>query len=251
MVSRVVAQNPRPMRQVQEFVAKLRATRVFTVDSIESTYILNGHTRVATEEVAIEQEGNGIAILLNADFLSECNVFICKELAPLLEVDMSTLLIILAFPPEMVELTLKTQGILCVPEDLFCDKTSWIDDANAQVDNKCQSTTDKQGGAAVASTSRTRKVDSIKQQVYNFVGGMQKMEYDLFQPDRIITSPFHRGVAFPKRISKNSGFGNLPSPDDDGDDDGDENGDDDTSRSEYKAVNEVFGQCFVGHSSDQ
>ncbi|KIM82107.1 hypothetical protein PILCRDRAFT_88871 [Piloderma croceum F 1598] len=236
-VQRVVAQNPRPVRQVQEFLTKLRATHAFTVDSIESTYILNGHTRMATEEVAIEQKGNSIAILLSAGFLSECNVFIGKELALLLEVDMSMLLIILAFPPDMVELTLKTQGILCVPEDLFCDKTSWINDANAQVDNKCQS-------SKVVPLRHPlhvlNKSISIKQQIKDFVGGMQNMKYDLFQPDQIITSPFHRGIAFPKHISKNPGVGNLPSADDDGDD----NDNDNTSGSEYKAIYLVLSKAL-------
>lgn len=239
----MVGQNRRPTRQVLEFVAKLRAVGVFTVDSIESMYILDDHARMGTEEVAIEQEGNDISILLNANSLSQCNVFICKELAPLLEIDMSTLLIIFAFPPEMVELTLKTQGILCAPGDLFRDNASWIDYANARVDNKCKSTTDRKGGAAVASTPCTRQVNSIKQQIHDFVGDVQKMGYDLFQPDRIIISPFHRGVAFPKRIRKNPGVGNLPSVGDDPDCD--------TGGSEYQYVNELLGQCFVSHSSDR
>jgi hypothetical protein len=236
--NRLVARNPHPTRQVVELVGKLRAVGVFTVESIESTYTLDDHTHMGREEVAVEQEGNGLSILLSANSLSQCDVFICKELAPLLEVDMSTLLIILTFPPEMVELTLKTQGILDVPEDLFRDKASWIDDANAQVENQGQSTADQKSGVAVASASPAGRADLVKQQIRDFVGGVQKMGYDLFQPDRIVTSPFHRGVAFPKRVCKNPGVGNLSSVGED------------TPGSEYRVVNATLGECFVSRPFD-
>ena len=204
MVDRQAFHNRCPPHKIQELVAKLPYIDVFTVNSIEAEYTLEVHSHTGTEEVAVEEGGDHLSVLISVGSLSNSDVFICKELAALLDMDLRSLLIIIAFPPDMVELTMKTQGIQEVPEDPQRDP-SWIEGASGLVDNQGhtpQAVGDQTTSATVVSAAPAAKSDLDKMQVHDFLDGLQKMDGDLGQPTRVIASGSNGGLAVLKSISK-------------------------------------------------
>ncbi|KAF7971375.1 hypothetical protein HWV62_21338 [Athelia sp. TMB] len=104
----------KPTQEALQTLHQLRDVRIQTVDSIESTFTLDGVNVVDRDMLAIEQtpEHEGLCILISrASFSLAPDLCICGKLAEILGMDVHTLFNFASQPPETIEQLMKIQNI--------------------------------------------------------------------------------------------------------------------------------------------
>ena len=103
-----------PTQEALQTLHQLGGVRIQTVDSIESTFTLDGVKVVDQDMLAIEQtpEHEGLCILISrASFSLAPDLCICGKLADILGMDVHTLFNFASQPPETIEQLMKIQNI--------------------------------------------------------------------------------------------------------------------------------------------
>ena len=249
MVGRLVARNPCPTRKTLEILKNFEAIDIVKVNSIKSTYTLEGHSYTCTEKVAVELDESKILVLIDDDTKLEPDVSICKELASLLDIPMPTLFMSISMPHETVEGMMNAEGISDIPEGFLLDPG--VEGVHAQVNMpkpKVQVDDQSQGEAgafrapahAAAAAAAAQSICD-ESQLEDIRTGIQNMGQGSVQPDRVVGSAFNGGLVCPMPISKTAREAADASSS--ADDAQSARG----SQSDgYRSVNMVLGECFVG-----
>jgi len=96
--------------EVLELLTKLRSVAVLTVDSIDTTYCLEGNITTVADDLIVEQTPTDFNILVsNKCPPARWDFAICAELAFLLDINTSDLLLLISQPLEVVEAHLAVQ----------------------------------------------------------------------------------------------------------------------------------------------
>lgn len=118
---------------------KLKSIRVFTVDSIESTFTLDNFTHTDQEDLILEESPQDISVFIGQNYFAKSATYdvpICAKLADMLDLDLNLLFTLVSSTPELIELLLKVQNIPEIPAGHR--DSSWLRDSDpSEIHTRC------------------------------------------------------------------------------------------------------------------
>ncbi|KDQ14779.1 hypothetical protein BOTBODRAFT_340753 [Botryobasidium botryosum FD-172 SS1] len=118
-----------PPPEVSTALAKLQGFHVYTVDSVNTTYHLDGIHITTTGNLAVDQSAAQFAIFVNRDCTpARRDLLICLQLAELLEVDMEGISSIMAQDPEILLEYVEAIGLPHIPSTVLDEDHAHMQD---------------------------------------------------------------------------------------------------------------------------